>query len=220
MLSADLYDALLDGAAVTIRVTAAAAVWGTLVAVAFGVGSLSPVRPLRWAIRVYVEVFRGVSSIILLFWVYYSLPLFGVEVEPMTAGVLALGLNLSAYGTEVVRGAMQAVPRGQREAATAVNLSRRQTIWSIELPQAAVTALPPYGSLLIEILKVSALVSLVNLADITYEAQNLRLNRADDPVDIFVAVLVLYFGISLAIMAVTRLLERYVGRGLTTGRQA
>lgn len=220
MLSGDLFRTLLDGAEVTIQVTVLAAAWGTAVAVLLGIASLSRWRLVRAVVRIYVEFMRGVSAIILLFWVYFALPLFGIDLTALSAGVLALGLNLSAYGAEIVRGAVQAVPRGQSEAAIAVNLSERQRLWSVVLPQAAVTALPPYGSLLIEVMKASSLVSLIGLRDITYEAQNMRGLRLADPVDIFVAVLIIYFGISLAITLVTRLLERWFGRGLDTGRLA
>lgn len=218
MPSGDILRTLLDGASITVQVTVYAAAWGTVVAILLGLASLSPIRPLRWFVRVYVEVLRGVSAIILLFWVFYALPLFGVRLEPLSAGVLALGLNLSAYGTELVRGALQAVPRGQTEAAIAVNLSFPQRTWSIVLPQAAVVALPPYGNLLIEVMKASALVSLITLGDLTYEAQSLRLVPGSDPVEIFTATLIIYFGIALVITATTRLLERRFGRGLDTGR--
>jgi polar amino acid transport system permease protein len=220
MLSAEQYRTLLEGARVTLEVTALAVAWGTVVAVVLGVASLSPIAPLRWAVRVYVEVLRGVSAIILIIWAYYALPLFGVELTPLQAGVLALGLNLSAYGTEIVRGAVQAVPPGQAEAATAINLSNRQRLWSITLPQAMVSMLPPYGNLLIEIMKASALVSLIAMRDITQRAQNMRQLRSADTVDIFVAALLIYFAISLGITAVIRLLERRFGRGLDTGRRA
>src|SRR3546814_416547 len=187
-------------------------------AVVLGVVSLSPFRPLRWFVRIYVEVLRGVSAIILIFWAYYALPLFGVDLSAMQAGVLALGLNLSAYGAEIERGAVQAVPRGQTEAALAINLSGWQRLWSIVLPQAMVAVLPPYGNLLIETMKSSALVSLISMSDLTYEAQSLRQNRAADSIDIFGATLIIYFAIALGITGIVRLLERRFGRGLDTGR--
>ena len=220
MLSGDQWRTLLEGTQVTLQVTALAVAWGTVAAVVLGVASLSPIRPLRWLVRIYVEVLRGVSAIILLFWVFFALPLLGLELSPMQAGVLALGLNLSAYGTEIVRGAVQAVPKGQTEAAISINLSAGRRLWSVVLPQATVTMLPPYGNLLIEVMKASALVSLITLSDLTRNAQNLRQLRAADPVDIFLAVLIIYFAISLGITAIVRLLERRFGRGLDTGRVA
>jgi polar amino acid transport system permease protein len=214
MLNGDIWRNLFDGARTTLSVTGLAVAWGTAVAVVFGVGSLSPNRLVRSLIRFYVELLRGVSAIILLFWVYYALPLFGVSLSAMQAGILALGLNLSAYGTEIVRGAVQAVPRGQTEAAIAVNLSPWQRTKSIILPQAAIVILPPYGNLLIEVLKASSLVSFIALSDIMREARVMQTNDVADTVDIFVAVLVVYFAISLCITGCVRLLERRFGRGL------
>lgn len=214
MFDPDIYRTLLDGARVTVSVTFLSVAWGTVVAVVLGVGSLAANRLTRFAARVYVDVLRGVSVIILLFWVYYGLPLFGVSLSPMQAGVLALGLNLSAYGAEIVRGAVQAVPRGQTEAAIAVNLSAWQRITSVILPQAAITILPPYGSLVIEVLKASAVVYLITLADIMFEARSMQASiDGPETVDIYVAVLLLYFAISLCVIACTRLLERHFGRG-------
>src|SRR3546814_408689 len=83
MLGRDQYQALLDGAQITLQVSALAILWGTVAAVVLGVVSLSPFRPLRWFVRVYVEVLRGVSAIILIFWAYYALPLFGVDLSAM-----------------------------------------------------------------------------------------------------------------------------------------
>ena len=219
MLSADQYRALLEGAQITVQVSALAVLWGTVVAIVLGVVSLSPVGPLRWLVRVYVEVLRGVSAIILLFWIYFALPFFEVDLSPLQAGVLALGLNLSAYGAEIVRGAVQAIPRGQSEASIAVNLSGPQRLWSIILPQAMVGVLPPYGNLVIEIMKSSSLVYLISLRDLTYNAQSMRQNRVADSFDIFLATLIIYFAIALGITAIVRFLENRFGRGLDTGRR-
>lgn len=217
----EVLPALRGGIWVTVSVTGLAAAWGTVVAVVLGVASLSPIPPLRWLIRVYVEVLRGVSVIILLMWVYFALPRVGIVFSPLQAGVLAIGLNLSAYGTEIVRGAVQAVPRGQTEAAVAVNLPARNRIWSVILPQAAVTILPPYGSLLIEVLKASAIVSVITVSDIMERTGPLR-NDPTGPssLSIFVTVLLIYYVLSFAITGVIRLLERRFGRGLETGRMA
>jgi polar amino acid transport system permease protein len=219
----DILPTLLEGARITVSLTALAAAWGTVIAVILGIASLSPFWPLRWLIRVYVEVLRGVSAIILLFWVFFVLPLFGAfpELTLMQAGVLAIGLNLSAYGTEIVRGAVQAVPRGQTEAAMAINLSTLRRIWSVTLPQATVMMLPPYGNLLIEVMKASALVSLVGLSDIMNRATTLR-NAPAGPSSfaIFLTALFLYFVIAQGIARGVALLERRFGRGLDVGHMA
>jgi polar amino acid transport system permease protein len=221
MLSADLYEQLLDGAWVSIQVTLLALAWGTAVAVVLGVARLTVRnRLVHAAIRVYVEVLRGVSAIILLFWCYYALPPFlDINLESFQAAVLALGLNLSAYGTEIVRGAVQSVPQGQTEAAIAVNLSPLRRIWSVTLPQAAVTVLPPYGNLSIEILKASALVSLLpQLDDLMTTANTMRTNRVAETEDIFLAVLILYFVFAQIGNGLVRLCEWYFSRGLHLDR--
>src|SRR5690606_36179784 len=118
-----------------------------------GLGRLSKVAPVRWLATAYVEKFRGTSALVQLFWVYFALPRFGVEVSATLAGVLVLGLNGGAYGAEVVRSAIQAVPPGQREAARALGFSARQIRWRLVLPQAVGPMLPPAGNLVIELLK-------------------------------------------------------------------
>lgn len=218
VLDADQYARLLEGAWVTIQVTALATLFGTALALVGGVSVLGPFASVRILTRVYVEVFRGVSAIILLFWVFFAVPqLLGIQLTPMQAGVLALAINLGAYGTEVVRGAIQAVPRGQVEASIAVNLSSWDRLRHVILPQAMIIMLPPYGNLLIEILKGSALVSLITLNDLMRVAQVMRNNREASSVDIFVGVLLIYFLLAQAIALGTRRLERRFGQGLDIG---
>jgi len=215
VLSGDLYRNLLDGVLITLQVTGLAAVLGTVLALFGGIASLSPNPVLRWLTVLYVEVFRGVAAIILLYWVFFTVPLlFDVFLSPLQAGVLALGTNMGAYGTEIARGAIQAVPKGQTEASVALNLSGWQRLRHVILPQAVVTMLPPFGNLLIEVLKASALVSLITLRDLTWEGQNLRTLRTAESIDVFANVLVMYFVMSGAITLVVRQAERYFGRGL------
>lgn len=115
-----------------------------------------------------MEVFRGTSALVQLFWFYFVLPMFGMKLPALLVGIVVLGANAGAYGAEVVRGAILAVPAGQREAAVALNLTRARTIWRIILPQAVPAMLPPTGNLLIELLKNTALVSLITITDLTF----------------------------------------------------
>lgn len=221
LLSADDWRLLLEGAEITLQVTAYAVVIGTGIGLLGGIAALSRFRTLRWITRVYVEVFRGISVIILLFFVFFALPqLLDISLSHMQAGVLAIGTNMGAYATELFRGAIQSVPKGQSEASLAVNLSNYQRYRYVVLPQAVVTLLPPYGNLLIEELKASALVSVIGFADLTFFAQRLRSNRSDSTFDIFVATLILYFVIALAITYLIRLLEIRFSRGMDIGRGA
>lgn len=208
----DIAGALLAGLAVTLQVTVSAALLAVVIALAAGLARLSPLGLLRGVALVYVELFRGTSALVQLFWFYFVLPHFGVELAAMTAGIVVLALNTGAYGAEVVRGAIRAVPRSQLEAATALNFTRRQRMTRVILPQAVPAMLPPAGNLAIELLKNTALVSLVTITDLTFRGQILRAETLETEA-IFGTVLLMYFAVALAITAGVRLLERVVAAG-------
>lgn len=227
-----------DGGIITVSVFVGAALLGTVLSLLFGIMGLSDSRWSRGLSRVYVEVTRGASAIVLLFFVAFAVPrllgfrtgdinltLFGRDVGYLfVAGVLALGMNMGGYGAEVVRGGIQAIPKGQTEASIALNLTAGQRLRYVILPQAVMTMLPPYGNLNIEVMKGTALVSLIALADMTFLARGLRNRRIviEDPpetVVIFGVTLILYFIISQAIALFYKSLERrFGGRWFGGGR--
>ncbi|CAB3640801.1 ectoine/hydroxyectoine ABC transporter permease subunit EhuC [Achromobacter pestifer] len=206
---AELVPPLLEGLAVTLQIMAGAVVLAVPLALASGIGRLSPLRPVRWLASVYVEVFRGTSALVQLFWFYFVLPLFGVQLPAMLVGIVVLALNAGAYGAEVVRGAIRAVPPGQREAGVALNLTRGQILRRIVVPQAVPAMLPPAGNLLIELMKNTALVSLITITDLTFRGQLLR-SETLRTTEIFTLMLLMYFAVALLITAGVRLLERRV----------
>lgn len=206
---AELVPPLLEGLGVTLEIMAGAVVLAVPLALAAGVGRLSTLRPVRWLASIYVEVFRGTSALVQLFWFYFVLPLFGVQLPAMLVGIVVLALNAGAYGAEVVRGAVRAVPPGQREAGVALNLTRGQIMRRIVVPQAIPAMLPPAGNLLIELLKNTALVSLITITDLTFRGQLLR-SETLRTTEIFTLMLLLYFAVALLITAGVRLLERRV----------
>jgi len=207
---------LLDGALTTVAVLLLALPLATTLAFTAGLMRLSRYPPLRWLAVVYVEFFRGTSALIQLYWIYFVLPFFGLRIEALSAGVLALGLNIGAYGAEVVRGAVLAVERGQTEAAIALNFSPRQRLWRILMPQALVAMMPPFGNLAIELLKATALVSLITIADLTYRAKSLA-DMTLQVEQIFGLVLLFYFVMAQLLALATRALERRLGRNMERG---
>jgi len=208
---------LMAGAWVTVQLTVYSTVLGAMLAFAFGLGKLARNATLRAVSVAYIEVFRGTSLLVQLFWLYFVLPVFGqmigvdLRLPPVLAGVLALSLNIGAYGAEVVRGAVQAVRKDQMEAAKALNFTPRQTLWRIALPQAIPEMMPPFGNLAIQNLKDTALVSLISLGDLAFRAEQLR-NFTQDSTTIYTLVLLMYFGMALVLTALMKLLERVVGR--------
>ena len=210
-MTTELIPPLLAGLKVTLILTVGGAVFGTVAALVAGLARLSVVAPVRWLAASYIEIFRGTSALVQLFWFYFVLPLLGVSLDATTVGILVLGLNAGAYGAEVVRGAIQAVPKGQWEAAISLNLSRRQAMRRIVFPQAVPAMLPPAGNLFIELLKNTALVSLITITDLTFSAQILRAETLKTT-EIFSLVLLMYFAAAMVIAAAMRLLERWLAR--------
>jgi len=107
---------LIEGAWVTVQITVLGAMLAVVAALIAALAKMYGPWPLRWLAIAYIEIFRGTSALVQLFWLFFVLPHFGIVLEPLTVAVLGLGLNVGAYGAEVVRGAIQAVPRGQWEA--------------------------------------------------------------------------------------------------------
>lgn len=211
---------LLDGAWVTVQLTLYSTILGGVAAFMAGIGKLSTSRTTRWLSICFIEFFRGTSLLVQLFWLYFALPLLGqaigidLRLPPLLAGTIALGLNIGAYGAEVVRGAIQAVPENQYEAAKALDFTPKQTLWRIVLPQAIPEMMPSFGNLAIQNLKDTALVSLISLADMTFRAEQLR-NYTQDSTTIYTLLLFMYFGMALVLSAMMKILERYASRWRT-----
>ena len=186
---------LLKGLAVTVELTVCAAALAVPVALAAGYARTSRERWVRVPVSCYVEVFRGTSTLVQLFWFYYVLPLFGLSLPAEAVGIVVLALNSGAYGAEIVRGAIAAVPREQYEAANALNMTRTQMMWLVVVPQAIPAMLPPAGNLLIELLKNTALVSLITINELTSNAQILRAESLRTT-ELFGLILLMYFGMA------------------------
>jgi len=204
---------IVQGALVTAQLTVMGCALALVAAFVAGLGRLSPVAPVRWLATIYIEFFRGTSIFVQLFWVYFVLPFAGITLSPLMAGVLALGLNVGAYGAEVVRGAILSVPKDQVEATIALNLTRLQRMRHVILPQALPLMLPTFGNNAIELLKATAVVSLISLTDMTFQAQVVRAQTGNTLVP-FLAILILYFAMASLISFGVRLLERRMTRGL------
>lgn len=211
--------ALLKGAEVTAVIAVASTALGALLAFAAGIARFAGSWLLSTIALVYIEIFRGTSLLVQLFWLYYALPLIGISFDPITTGIAGLALNIGAYGAEVVRGALQAVPEPQHEAARALNFSRASTLFHIVLPQAVVEMMPAFGNLAVQNLKDTALVSLISISDLTFQAQQLR-NITLDSVTIYSLTLIGYFIMALVLAAFMRWLETTLRRGAAFPRSA
>ncbi len=204
---------ILQGALVTAQLTLLGSALALVAAFAAGLARVAPWAPLNWLATVYIEFFRGTSIFVQLFWAYFVLPFAGVSLSPLMAGVLALGLNVGAYGAEVVRGAILSVPKDQYEATIALNLTRLQRMRHVIIPQALPLMLPTFGNNAIELLKGTAVVSLISLSDMTFQAQVVRAQTGSTLIP-FATILILYFIFAMVITTGVKALERRMTRGL------
>jgi polar amino acid transport system permease protein len=204
---------LLHGLVITLELTGLAAALGCAVSFFAGFGRLAHNPLIRWPVAVFVEVFRGTSALVLMFWFFFALPLLGIGLSPLTAGVLALGLSYGAYGAEVVRGAVLQVPRAQIEAGIALNFTYLQRVRFVILPQALLATLPPLGNLLVDLVKATSLASLITLSDMTFHAK-LEQEAVGHTTEVFTFLLVGYFVIAFILTRGVRYLERRVSRYL------
>ncbi len=208
---------LLEGALVTVQITIGGCVLAVVMAFVAAIAKMYGPRPVRWLAVGYIEIFRGTSALVQLFWLFFVLPHFGVTLEPLTVAILTLGLNVGAYGAEVVRGAIGAVHRGQWEATVALNMTRVQALRRIIVPQAIVRMIPPWGNLFIELMKATSLVSLITIGDLAFKAQQMNATTFRT-VEIFTIVLVFYLAISSANTVARRALDARAASGLARGR--
>nr|WP_295468183.1 ectoine/hydroxyectoine ABC transporter permease subunit EhuC [Mesorhizobium sp.] len=207
-------DRILSGTLVTVLLTVLSSVLAIAIALVTGLMRLSPNAVLRGIATVYIEIFRGTSLLVQLYWIFYVLPLFGVTLEKFTAGFVAVGMNLGAYGAELVRGAILSVPRGQWEAALALNMTPARRMIRVILPQAVLIMLPGWGNLLIELLKGTALVALIAVADLMFQVKQIN-GTTFLSAETFGTALIIYYVIArFMITPFMRWLERAMQRKL------
>ena len=208
---------LLEGALVTVQITIGGCILALITAFIAALAKMYGPLPVRWLAIGYIEVFRGTSALVQLFWLFFVLPHFGILLEPMTVAILTLGLNVGAYGAEVVRGAISSVHRGQWEATTALNMTRAVALRRIIIPQAVIRMIPPWGNLFIELMKATSLVSLITISDLAFKAQQMN-QTTFRTIEIFSIVLVFYLAIASVITVAMRALEERVASGVARGR--
>jgi polar amino acid transport system permease protein len=210
-----ILSSILSGVTPTILATVGGIALTIVLSLVAGLAMLSPSRTVRVIARIYVEGFRGTSEVVQLFWLYFVLPaLVGFKLIPLAAGILVLGLNHGAYGAEIVRGAVQSVPKAQREGAIALCLSPAQRMFRVLLPQAMVEMLPPFNTLFIQLLKSTALLEFISAGEITEKGELLRPVFGSYLPFIYVVELACYLVLAVLITVVMRFLERVSARRL------
>jgi polar amino acid transport system permease protein len=208
--------AILAGIFQGFRVTAVVTLIGLLYAIpfalVFGIFQHFARGPWRAATTAVIEFWRSSSVVVLLYAFYYSLPAFGINLSAVTVGAMVLGLNVGGYGSQSVRAALQSLDRGQSEAGLAIGLTRLDVLRFVELPQAFTSMIPTFVNLAIQLIKGTALVSLITLTDMTLRAKDISQTQYN-PVGIYSALLLAYFVICYPVTIVGRHLEASYGKG-------
>ncbi|MGH7267892.1 MAG: ABC transporter permease [Candidatus Rokuibacteriota bacterium] len=209
---------LLRGALVTVELVGLALAVGFVLAVGVALLRVSR-RPWLWVpAYAYIFFFRGTPLLVQIYLVYYGLgqvawvqasPLWAVLEEPYACALIAFGLNTAAYTAEILRGAIQAVPFGEVEAARAFGLSRALLFRRIVFPKAFRLALPAYGNEIILMIKASALASTITILDLTGVARTI-IARTFAPIELFLAAAVLYLLMTLAVTRLVSAVEHWL----------
>jgi His/Glu/Gln/Arg/opine family amino acid ABC transporter permease subunit len=199
---------LLEGVSLTLALSLSAIAMSVCLGVLLALAGLSRLRLVRGAARTYVECFRAIPLLVLLLWVYYGLPVVsGLELTAFAAGVLSLALSDAAFEAEIFRAGLQSVPQGQREAAETLGLSRWKTFRYVIFPQAIRTILPALGNQFVYVLKMSSLVSVLGLQELTRRANELNVTEYR-PLEIYTVLVLEYLLLILATSWAVRRLER------------
>lgn len=206
-----------SAAITTAQIFVYSALLAVIISIIFGIMRLSKNIIIQVLATIYIEFYRGTSLIIQMFWIYYVLPLFGLPLPALLAGVLALGMNFGAYGAEVLRAGILAVPKGQWEGAHALNFSKTKRMQRIIIPQIYPIILPPASNLAVELLKGTALVSLITLVDLMFVAKQINMLTWLSAQSFGLALLIYFVMARFVLVPFLRWLEvlaaKKVGRG-------
>jgi polar amino acid transport system permease protein len=198
---------IMNGLAVTLQVSALVLLIGTVIGVFGGLSLLYGVWPLRWLVRAYVDIIRGIPLLVLIFAIRYGAPVLGVRMPVIAAAVVALSIFCGAHVSEVVRGGIESIPKGQTDAAKAIGLTLARRLRYVVFPQAIGRVLPPWVNTAVELVKASSLVALVSEIDLLLATYQIAARTRQTLLMYGVAALI-YFLINFSISQVGLLLER------------
>ncbi len=199
---------LLKGLPYTLLISFAGLAIGFLIGILFGLMRISPTRWLRFPAVVYVEVFRGTPVLVQVLFIFYGLPtLLGGPINALTAGIAAIALNAGAYISEIVRGGVQSIERGQREAGLSLGLSPPQTFRYVIWPQALRRMIPALGNQGIVSIKDTSLFSVIGVGELVRQGQ-VYIANTFTALEVYFMIALLYLAITLSLSLALSLLER------------
>ncbi|AUX79587.1 MULTISPECIES: amino acid ABC transporter permease [Sinorhizobium] len=203
---------LMQGAYLTVLVTLGAFVLATVLGLTLAFMRVSGIAPLAWTARTMIVVVRGIPGMVTLFYIYFVMPDLGLSLTALQAAVIGLGIAYSPYMAELFRAGIEAIDRGQTEAALSIGMGWSLLMRRVILPQAIRVALPPYGSTMVMLLKDSSLASTITVAELSLQGKLLASSTFENTT-IFTLVALTYLAMSLPLTALNGWLERRMGQG-------
>jgi polar amino acid transport system permease protein len=198
---------LLQGAATTLWLSVCSIVLATAIGVPLGVLSAVSTKPVRYAIAIYVYVIRGVPAVVTIFFLFFALPVWGLDAPRIATGVLALSLYGAAFFAEIVRGGIMTIPRGQTEAGRALGMMKFNLMRLVVLPQATRYAIPPYILMAARMIRTTSIVYIVGISDLTLVAREI-VARDNTPFLTLGAAMLVYFALSYPLSVLGTRLEK------------
>jgi polar amino acid transport system permease protein len=207
---------LLHGAFVTIEITLGAIILGCLIGLVIGLGRLDPRRRVVYGLcTAYVSFIRGTPLLVQLFIWFFGLPHFGLNFPAFFCGIVGMGIYSGAYVSEIVRGAIQSIERGQMEAARSLGMPYRMAMREIVVPQAVVRMIPPLGNEFIALIKTTSLASIIGFSDLLRNAQDIYYTNAK-VIELLMVAALWYLAVVSVLSVAQEVLERRFGRGFTS----
>jgi polar amino acid transport system permease protein len=204
---------LAHGTLITVEVTTGAIALGCVIGMLVGLGRLDPRRSVLYGVcTAYVAFIRGTPLLVQLFIWFFGLPYLGINLPAFFCGVVGMGMYSGAYVSEIVRGAIQSVARGQLEAARSLGMPDRVAMRHVIVPQALIRMIPPLGNEFIALIKNSSLVSLLTIADLMHEGQKI-ISVSYRSLEVYIAIALVYFVLTNLTGLALRVTERKLGVG-------
>jgi polar amino acid transport system permease protein len=209
--SAEFLPIRLQGAALTIVVTIGSLIFSTLLGLVWAMMRVSGIAALSWIAKAVVNVIRGIPIIVQLFYIYFVLPDFGVTFSALQASIIGLGIAYSAYQAENFRAGIEAIDKGQIEAAQSIGMGWAMTMRRVILPQAVKIVLPPYGNIMVMMLKDSSQASTITVAELALQGRLIASSTFQNST-VFTLVALLYLTMSIPLIMLVGYLERRFGK--------
>ena len=211
----------LEGVRNTLIIAFFTVLLGTILGTLMAMARMSRIKPLKWIATAYIEFFRGTPLMVQLMFIFYGLPMIGVsfpevsfipDFDRFAAGIVAMSLNSCAYVAEIIRSGIQAVDKGQMEAARSLGFHQRQSMTLVILPQAVRNILPALGNEFVTIIKESSIVSVIGIADLMYRAKGV-IAKTYNSLECLAVAAIIYFILTFVGGRLISLMERKMSHG-------